>query len=104
MPGECILRAKGWPWETKDENHKKDIMVDGLTTTLNRGGERTMIPQSDREGWSGEGVLKNKDMPVYRKTEALRELTFSVNNCKQELVKEEMACLGRSRGRGGRGC
>jgi len=102
-PGECILRTKRWPWETKDENHMKDRMIDGLATTLNPGEERTTIPQRNGEGWSREGRLKNKDMSDYGKIEAPRKLTFSVDNCKQELVKEEMARLGRGRGHGGRG-
>ena len=50
MLGECILRPKGRPWETKDDIHKKDRMVKGLTTNLSPGGERPLIIQSDRGG------------------------------------------------------
>lgn len=103
MLGECISSAKGQPEKTKNAIHVEDKMIEGLPTYLSPGGERPSILQNNGEGWSGEGMLSDKDMLAYGKIVAPRKLTFSVDNCKQEVVKEKMARLGRGRGCGCRG-
>lgn len=78
-------------------------MVDGSTASLSPGWERATILQRDEEGLNRVGMLRKKEMLEDWKYEDLKKLTFYVDNCKQESENEEMACLGRGRGRGCRG-
>lgn len=103
MLGDGIRKVKGQLEHNKAEIHAKDRLTEGLTTNFSPGGERPSILQSEGGGWSGEGMLNDKEMLAYGKIAGPRKLTFTIDNCKQESVKENMACLDRGRGRGGRG-